>query len=375
MIYLIIFFILFLFGLAEVLCNERCQVKRGYLPFAILLMGIILFAGARDSAIGLDTLVYERIHGQIWEIPISVLDSFGLYNVEYGYALLNLLAPNFQCLLMLTAIAGAGIKVYSSNELGIKNKYALLLFYFSSVFVFYDMGIMREGLAIAIIYLSFPSIRKRNLLKFMMYMGIAMMFHITAVMAIPLYFVGNREFTRRTYYMVLLFSFMVALLGNIPTLLKIISDILNNAYISHKLDVYFSQSEGFVLRLAPYIKRILILLLFLEAFKHPKLCFGDAGIIAGAREISENTWLYINAYYISLIEMIIFSFMPIMSTRGSAYLYSCQMFVFCEMVSGKRKRVLNIIYYIIFSALSLATLYNSVYHSAGNIYLPYEIFL
>ena len=223
------------------------------------MMILVFFAGLRASNIGLDTMTYRMIFLEIQENPISILHSFRYYNIEYGYALLNILAPGFQWLLFITAIFGVGLKIYISNQLNVKKKAAFLLFYFSSIYVFYDMGIIREGLAISVIFLALPSIKNRNLKKFCFYLLIAMLFHITAILVLPLYFVGNKEFSRKVYYFILLLTIGVTLFVNVATILRWVADFLKNDYITHKLDVYFAQSISTQIHLSSFIKRIVLL--------------------------------------------------------------------------------------------------------------------
>lgn len=375
MIYSILFWGLFIAGLNEVVKTKTIHYKIKQVPLILAMMILVFFAGLRASNIGLDTMTYRRIFLEIQENPISILHSFRYYNIEYGYALLNILAPGFQWLLFITAIFGVGLKIYISNQLNVKKKAAFLLFYFSSIYVFYDMGIIREGLAISVIFLALPSIKNRNLKKFCFYLLIAMLFHITAILVLPLYFVGNKEFSRKVYYFILLLTIGVTLFVNVATILRWVADFLKNDYITHKLDVYFAQSIYTQIHLSSFIKRIVLLIVFLEIFKHKRLKFGSSRIAIEKREQTEYTWLYINAYYISVLEMILLSFMPIMGTRGTAYLYSCQYFLFCEIINDKRKNILNIIYYLLFALLSYYSLKNTLHHSFGNLYVPYQMFL
>lgn len=375
MIYSILFWGLFIAGLYEVVETKKICCKIKQIPLFLAVIVLILFTGLRSSNIGLDTMTYRKIFLEIQENPMSILHSFRYYNIEYGYAFLNLIVPGFQWLLLITAAIGVGLKIYISGRMEVKKKAAFLLFYFSSVYVFYDMGIIREGLAISIIFLALPSIKNRDFKKFMFYLLAAMLFHITAILVLPLYFAGNKEFSRKVYYFILMLAIGVTLFGNVADILRCIADFLKNDYITHKLDVYFSQSVSTQIHLGSFIKRIVLLIVFLEIFKHKRIKFGSGRIAIRKREQTEYTWLYINAYYISVLEMILLSFMPIMGTRGTAYLYSCQYFLFCEIISDKKKNILNITYYLLFALLSYYSLKNTLHNSFGNLYVPYQMFM
>lgn len=75
----------------------------------------------------------------------------------------------------------------------VKNKTVLpwLIFYSVPIYLFYYLSIMRQGIAILLCFFSYRFILKKELLKFLLTVLVAIGFHKSAVIFIPAFFLRN----------------------------------------------------------------------------------------------------------------------------------------------------------------------------------------
>lgn len=64
---------------------------------------------------------------------------------------------------------------------------SILLFFFFDYYVFHVFGILRQGIAIAIVFYSYRYIKDRDVIRFLVSITVAFGFHYTSLLAIPLY--------------------------------------------------------------------------------------------------------------------------------------------------------------------------------------------
>lgn len=347
---------------------EKANNGKGtrYLEIIAILI-LILFAGLRKN-VGLDYDSYELLYSWLKD------KTFSTGNIDYGWFVINRILPNFRFVLLITAILTVTIKWKAIKDL--QNStfvYTALFFYFTTFYMYYDMGIMRQGLAIGICYYSIKYIEQRSKLFFLC-IAIAYLFHTTALIFLPLYFMGNKEYSRWFYYG----------LGGLALLMTILAEPISNivfsvlkkyggALISYRVNYYQTYSMGFNIRtlLFSFIRRALFLVLFVEMYKRNYvLSFGDKSIL-GTRKPSKYTWIYINGYFFSIAVMILFSVIGFgdLAGRMCASLYSLYIFLYVEIISDKNAKVISWPYYFIFVALAIVTMVNTVFRSEG--YLPY----
>lgn len=373
MIYFGLYGILFYFSLLAVLLyNARVQTQQVDTVIIITFSIFLFFLAAFRNNTGVDFFSYARIFTEIKNAQENLIHCLKQSNIEPGYWLVNIIAPTFRWVLIIVSLITVVSKCYFIIKRGDgRNKLAFLFFYYCSIFIFYDMGIMRQGIAIGIVFLSLESIEKRRKIRFLFYIIAAMSFHLTAILAVPLYFFSNRERTRKFYYISMVCCILLSYFCNIKEIFQSFVDIMNNPYISHKVYVYLNERVSGQIPFLSILKRILFLIFFIEIFKRPNIVFGKYQL--PVRERGSRIWLYVNGYFLSLIEMVLFSFLPIVGTRGSSYLYFLQIMLFTEIISDKKLKRLNYLYLIIFSVLMFFTMRNTIFNTIGGNYLPYKM--
>jgi hypothetical protein len=171
-----------LFAFAEI-----CSPRKKYLKLILLFLTtvLILFIGLRYKT-GRDWGNYIRLFESILQNKDST--------VEPGYIWLNkIIYYTFGNYFVVQFIASF-VTIYAYYNF-IKGHarfpiFALCLFI---IFFFFDilMSQVRQSMAVGIILLGIESIFERKFTKYLFYILAASMFHISAICAIPIYFLYN----------------------------------------------------------------------------------------------------------------------------------------------------------------------------------------
>ncbi len=177
-----------------------------YLLFGLVIL-MILVAGLRYD-VGADFAGYthmflrsprlfegvisysQRAHGEIgFYLVAGVIKWFGF---SESWVLFFVFAA------LAVTINVASLRRYS-NYIG----YAFFL-YLCFYFFGREMGQIRQGLATSILFWSVRYVIKRDVKRFILVVLVASAFHVSSLVILPLYFIGNLSFSRRLYCIVLL---------------------------------------------------------------------------------------------------------------------------------------------------------------------------
>ena len=140
----------------------------------------------RSPSVGNDLIPYLNLFKRIGSIDIWN------YNMEKGYLLLNkviyLVNSNPRIFIVISSMI---ICIILSKFIQTNSEIVWLSYFLFVVFGFYEMtfNIIRQFLAMGICWMSLEKIKKREILKFLIYYGIAINFHQTAIFFIIVYFI------------------------------------------------------------------------------------------------------------------------------------------------------------------------------------------
>ena len=193
----VIFFLLFIwvFALAgkqilfysgNKLCyNQGCLNKKDYLIITCFLIFVCTFKGYWLP----DTIPYIESFFQgdsRMEVMWSIFRGATLWtgNPSSIFFIYSLIA---------VTLTIRFIKKYSSSPI------LSLLIWMSYIFIIQDMIQIRQGVSSAIFLNTIPFIRKRNWKKFFGFNIIGVLFHISALTVLPLYFINVRKLHKRFY--------------------------------------------------------------------------------------------------------------------------------------------------------------------------------
>lgn len=193
--YIIIFYILF-WGLIIGRTTQNRVSKKIYL---ILTFGLFTFLSAfRSSSVGNDTTEYIRIFNDI-----SFTGDISIYSRRYelGYLyfnkLLSIVSSNYQLIIIITSIiimVGFGLFIYRySNNLWLSVYLFFTLGYFGR-----SMNTIRLNIAIAIVLFSYDFLREKKIIKFIITVFFASLFHRTAIIFLLAWPIIKLKFSHKT---------------------------------------------------------------------------------------------------------------------------------------------------------------------------------
>lgn len=181
----VLFFVTALFALFP-LQNKRVES----VLFGIVGFVLFLTAGLRPSTSVPDYDVYEEMY-------VSVVNSGQVsFLVEPSFSVISLFVdrvfgqPVF--LFLIYAALGVWLKFSAIKTLS-KLWFLSLVLYFSTFFLLQEMVQIRAGIATGLILLSIKPLYERKLRPFLLIMIFAVLFHYSAIAALPLWFLPRQR--------------------------------------------------------------------------------------------------------------------------------------------------------------------------------------
>src|SRR5690625_3234240 len=202
-------FIVSFFFYGSVDKSKRAKI----LYLVIMFIPLFILSSLRSSDIGTDTKNYLSGFNSI-----KYADFDNVYDVvrwEVGYVFLNKISsylsehPNI--ILIITsfiALLGVFYFIYKNSTSVILSVYLYLTLYL----YFFSFNGIRQAIAMSIIVMGLHFIIQRKLLKYLIMVIIATLFHETAILFIMLYFIYNLKLTYKNV-LITLSSFFLIFLG------------------------------------------------------------------------------------------------------------------------------------------------------------------
>jgi len=220
-IYLLIIFLILVLAYRE--CYGAYLSKKG-LMLAVLALG--LFVGLGDMLGGYDRYIYanlfDELSDQIMHNDYNFWKSnlFDMYMSDIGYCWLNvalgfITRNRYIFILLVTMIIY--INIYNAIK-KYTNNYAWALLVFMGFWFFFTFTYLRQALAVSFAWYAIKYILQRNWKMYLVVMTIAVLFHNSAFVFAPLYFVPIRKYKRNTVLGIAIVCLLIGLTG-IPSLI------------------------------------------------------------------------------------------------------------------------------------------------------------
>lgn len=351
MIYFSILILLILCEYINILTNHKYKYLSS---MYLIVIGSILFllAALRDG-IGYDFENYRKIFNLITIDKVPQNAS----NVEWGFYLLNIISYSFAVVIFISALIAIPMKIklicqYSEDGL------LSLIMYYTSIFIMFDMGVIRQGIAIMFMLFSVKYIINRDFRKFLIVIFCGSLFHITILVTIPLYFLSYIELDRKIIYGASFIALIFSMFKVTTVIFRLLA-MLPLGTISYKLNYYLNSNQSDLTM--SLIKRIIFLVLFVEFFK--------------VKNIKDKKALvFLNGYFLSILVMGFFSSVDIIGGRGSTGLYFMQAFLFAIMMKRTERKPLKLVLFATVVLLSINTMMGPIKHgnSSNQPYTPYK---
>lgn len=254
------------------------------------------------------------------------------FGIEKGYAILNYICTSFRQLLFVMAFLTMGTYsffIYKKSPLPF---FSLFLLLGMSVYPMM-MGQYRQALAIGFVLMSI--LHRNNLFLFLSLVGVATLFHISALLALLLLLIPQRICKKNTYIILLLIALSSnLLLGNI------FSDYLSllPSFIENKMEFYTETEKDirYGLNMAMLLRIVIFSLLW---WKRESLLIYKEGIY------------FLNIYFLSLLIYLGLGFLPQLGGRGSTYFYFFEIILASMIIKSEKNRKHRLAFFIFFLLL------------------------
>lgn len=198
-----IYFLLFIIILLSALTKKDSVIEDKFNYYFLLLL-FILVAGFRFR-VGGDSLGYADDFASL--PTLSQLSTFNFKDAQYDplwyvfNAIIKSICNDFIFFQFVEAIIVNSIVFYIIKKYG-KFKYWTVLFYFLLYYLYFNMEILRESLAVCVFLLSLPFLLKRKWIVFYLVAYLAFSFHSSALVLFFLPFMYRK--LKVKYYIIIL---------------------------------------------------------------------------------------------------------------------------------------------------------------------------
>lgn len=335
----------------------------GVLASIIAILIPTILAGLRDISVGYDIKLYGLNQFQLAVNSTSFSNFLNVCDTDFGYALINYIVSRFTDninIFLFTINFIIVVLIYLSAYHN-RNKVPMWMYMFVFYMMIYNitLNILRQSIAVAIIIYSLKYAEEKKLIKFIVGVIIAMLFHSTAIIALPIYFIFMVEGSKRiNIYRLIILGILVIFILNF---FNIIEGAVNIGLISAKflsyVDVYSENATDF--GYIDGVTRIIFLLICLFTYKE-KIKYNER-----------------NKTYIFLL-IIDFILMQLTSISGSAqrlayyYGFPTLLIMIPQMSIGFKKRAGNteLVTFCVLSILIAYWYLKFIYQDFGSTY-PY----
>lgn len=247
------------------------------------------------------------------------------------------------------------IRVYSPDI------FLSLIIYFFTLFLIYDVNGLRQGMALGLTLFSTKYILNRNNYKFLLILLIACLFHTSAIIFIPFYYLSRIKISNR----ILSISLFLIVALSIPLRYFFKNSELFQSLIlidSFKHYSVYTTSEDYKLDIpilsVAVFQRIFIMLFFILSYQRIK--------------VEENVkLLFRNAYFIGIVLFLLFSFSSEFAARLSFYYKAFEIAMIPLIVYSFPRFHQKIILLLLFTCLAIFGTYRLLSIPYGYL-LPYN---
>lgn len=195
-----------------------------YVCIFLLILILTLFYGLRYN-VGIDYMTYYKIaESKKYDLPLEGKGEL----FEPAFRLIYKLV-DFFCLPPNTLFLFGGFIIYAFIFMGLlqySRNYALSLFiFYSSGLYFFSFNEFRQFIAVSIIFFGYRYCIQRNLFKWTLIVVIAFLYHKTALLAFPMYYLCALSLKKSIVNVLVILTLLIKKIGAIELLCTIISFI------------------------------------------------------------------------------------------------------------------------------------------------------
>jgi hypothetical protein len=272
--------------------------RKDLIPLLLIGCFLFLFAGLRGDKVDNDFSTYIEYFESVKNRSISE----SLLMVEPSFVLIAHVVPNIRCMMLVFAFLGVFVHIFAFRKVS-SFPYFSLAIWVTHYFFVHEMNQVRAGVAIGLVLYSLYFIVERKLLKFLLIIGVATLFHYSAIVLIPIYFLSTVKMNR-TYFVLIPVTYILYL-GGIG-LLEILGK-LHIGIIQSKIEAYNTlQSAGMYTKMNVFNPAVMlrITLIYIFLFNYDYL-----------KDKNPHFIIMVKMYCMSIAFMVLFASMPAFALR------------------------------------------------------------
>lgn len=368
MIYFILFILLFFLSLSEFL-DLNFKFKNQL--FLICLLILFLFTGLRYETGG-DWFNYTHnfsLIEPINKILIGHNDQFNLIKYEFLFKVLcsitKSVIDNFQFFLIVVQIILTFLLYKSLKEYSIFPIISLVIYYSRCTLIF-DFVVIRQSIAILIIFYSLKYFESKNYYKFIILILFASLFHASALIVLFVSFFLRKHFSNVSLilYFILVNFIFIFKINWIYFIVNYLIHLDINSYITSKLIFYSTnnlESHPKVFSLAIIVNLIIFCLLLYFRTKLMKFRYFN---------------LFFNYFLVYIFFSYLFYEFSMLSKRLEYYFFISIVIIIPMIINVFNYKLNKIIAYFIFAIYLVLASSNIYFEKPSSIaYNPYQNFL
>ena len=322
-------FLLFLVILSEY--NFSKNVK--FIFTSITIFSFIIIGGGRYE-VGADWSSYKDIFNKIDEINLL------LNGKEYLFLFLNLLFSKIGIgynFFVFIIFLGAFISKYLSISRFTFNIPFALLIYFLTLFIFFDINGIRQGLSIGILFLSITPNYKRQFIKFSILVFCASLLHYTAIVYLPFYFISTFKIYPKKLFFIVILIFLSSFFIEKFLINSVFGKLITAYENLQRYNYYVNNTETPVVDKfgLAVLNRLIILFLIIRNSNNIKI-----------NESLKN--LLVNSYLISILLFLLLSFNQDFANRLSYYFKFVEIILIPLIVHFEKRIFKKYLYLFVF---------------------------
>lgn len=244
---MLIYFLVFVVAFFYFLYTWRSAQAKSSKLFAIIMAYMAIFIGMGDMIGGYDRYIYGEMFDIIANETRGSKNYVSVYyfinGSEWGYFLWEILVSfitrNRYVYILITTIM-----MYVLYFRAIKRyvrEYPLAVIVFLGFFYYFSITYIRQAIAVGIVWNAVDYIWKRDLKRFLLLYALAVSFHNSALIVLPLYFIGSRHFSYRVVFSFLIICLIVGL-SPIPQMLLALSGEIGD--MTYRTEQYANDVAG-----------------------------------------------------------------------------------------------------------------------------------
>lgn len=273
------------------------------------------------------------------------------YFTEMGFNILNKIiyvcTGDFKVLIFITSYIIISFFLKGIIDNSSDRIFSVMLLFLAQIY-FYSMNMIRQAIAIAIIFWGFNYLLKKEKNKYLICCLIASLFHISALCMCLLCFLENIELKNRTKIILVLAAFLVS-----PIFQFAVEEIAKTTkYAKYFNSVYDQKSVGTIVT-------------FLNIF----LFVLD--LIYSKRNVDNKKYIWLsNINFIGILFLIFAGFLPL-SARLIRYISVFQVLFIPEIIASEKGRNSKFLLKFFIFNIYFCTMYYQIFYLGGDQVWPY----